>query len=96
VKCSGKTWQVIHRYKEFDALRMFITSRKKPLPQRYWKDIGEEPPFPAKRALTLKPNTKALEARANALQQYLMFHVSRGGHDIPGIIDTLCSFLEVR
>lgn len=48
VKCSNKTWRIVHRYKEFDALRMFITSRKKPLPARYWKDSGEEPSFPGK------------------------------------------------
>jgi hypothetical protein len=85
----------VHRYKEFDALRIFITNRKKPLPAKYWKDSGAEPAFPKKFAFTYGAASNAMLSRAQGLQAYLSYHVSRGGHEIPAIIDTLCSFLEL-
>ncbi len=76
-------------------MKLFITFRKKPLPAKYWKDSGTEPSFPGKWVMTKGPTAKSQETRAKGLLNYLKFHTDRGGHDIPAIIDTLCSFLEV-
>lgn len=95
VTCRHRTWFILHRYKEFDALKVFLEGRKKHLPSKYWKDLGEEPPFPSKKVFSLSAHSKATEQRALMLQEYLSYHISKGGHDIPGLVDTLCSFLEI-
>ena len=94
-----RSWYVVHRYKEFDALRMFIAARKSLRSERYWKRIGAEPTFPAKRALSMQLSFESqpqyIKERILGLEKYLNFHISMGGHEIQSVIDAIASFLEV-
>ena len=96
---SGRSWHVVHRYKEFDALRQFINTRKPLRSERYWSRMIAEPAFPRKRALSLQLSMETqqqyIKDRITGLQEYVHFHASNGGHEIQSVIDALCAFLEV-
>ena len=95
----GRSWYVVHRYKEFDALRMFITNRKHLRSERYWKRVGAEPQFPGKRALSMQLSFESqpqyIKDRIAGLERYLNFHITHSGHEIQSVVDAIASFLEV-
>ena len=95
----GRSWYVVHRYKEFDALRLFIQSRKSLRSERYWNRVGAEPPFPRKRAfsmqLSVESHPQYIKDRISGLESFLNYHISLGGHEIQSVVDVISSFLEV-
>lgn len=100
VNVGGKSWSTVHRYREFDALRLFIESRKHLRSERYWKRVGgSEPTFPRKRAMSMTLSMDSypqyIKDRIGGLQAFMNFHCKLGGHEVQSIIDALCSFLEI-
>lgn len=89
------SWIILHRYKEFDALRLLIESHVSQFPNAYWKRIGKSPSFPRKKSTFIRPFHKLSNSRGLELQKYLLFHCSRGGHNLPIVTNSICSFLEI-
>jgi hypothetical protein len=85
----GATWEVYYRYREFDALRQFVESELKTLDQ-----FQSIPPFPHKTIGRI--GEKGLQARKDALEQYVSFLCGVGAYNVSNISDVLSSFLEVR
>lgn len=81
-------WNVQYRYREFDTIHQFLALELRD------SGLTDIPDFPRK---TIgKASGKSLEARKEALQNYLTYMVRGGGFGKQNIIDALCSFLEVR
>lgn len=96
----GRSWFVVHRYKEFDALRLFINARKHLRSERYWGRVGTEPQFPRKRAFSIQLSVEAypqyIRDRITGLEAFLNYHIALGGHEIQSVVDIIASFLEVQ
>jgi hypothetical protein len=88
VTLEKSTWLVYYRYREFDALRQFVESELKLLDQ-----FQSVPPFPHKTIGRI--GEKGLQARKDALEQYVSFLCSVGAYNVSNISDVLSSFLEV-
>lgn len=95
VSCGSKSWNVAHRYKEFDVLRLYILNRQNLQSSKYWQKVGPEPPFPRKSLISVGINDSLMSSRSLGLQDFLRYHVSLGGHEIQSVVDALVAFLEI-
>lgn len=87
VSFGRKTWEVMYRYREFDAIRQFLTN-----------ELGDMvkstvPHFPSKTIGKLKG--KSLDKRKDELSAYLSYFLEVGGYNITNVVDVLSSFFEV-
>lgn len=95
-------WDILHRFKEFDALKLFLTSYSKvayeneeeitETPASPKANSTKQPAFPTKR--TLSKSASVSIQRGQGLEAYLKFHLEQG-YTNPVLINTLCSFFEV-
>mmetsp|Transcript_24717 Transcript_24717/g.36438 ORF Transcript_24717/g.36438 Transcript_24717/m.36438 type:complete len:544 (-) Transcript_24717:141-1772(-) len=88
VSVGTNTWRTYYRYREFDALRQFLSMELKD------RDIYSSlPPFPPKTMGRIRG--KSLEQRKEMLEQYIGFICSAGGYNVLNVVDAMCSFLEI-
>ena len=85
VMLGGTCWDIVRRYKEFDALRHFVETQ-----------VGSSlrfEQFPGK--TIFKSKGKSFENRKFCLTKYLESILRSECSQVPNIRDSLCSFLEI-
>lgn len=87
---TGGAWKVWRRYREFDALRLFVETELEGNDEA----LSLLPPFPRK--TVIKVRGKGLDQRREALQAYVQSIIDQSCFQDMNIVDALCSFLEVR
>ena len=94
VTYGNENWEVVYRYSELDALRLLIESSINNLPTELSKEIKSQmPSFPGTSFFRL--STNKIKTRKENLELYLKHQISKCGHSIPSVVDSLLSFLEV-
>jgi hypothetical protein len=85
------SWNVAHRYREFDALRKFLLNQNP-----YTTEFQQiDSKFPGK-TLGLMIRKNVVEKRVEGLQEYLSYYLTNARFCRQNSIDALCSFLQVR
>jgi hypothetical protein len=86
---ASGSWRVWRRYREFDALRLFVESEL----EGNEEALALLPTFPRK--TVIKVRGRGLDQRREALQGYVQSIIEQACFQNINIVDAFCAFLEV-